>query len=480
MSALATDQRRLFAGTSAGIAVFDVSQERWLDPITAEDGFPVAADPTALAYDPLADELWMATVNGGLFSYSSFFGRWEDEGSALAPPVFEIAFSRDATGSVFVRDSRGWSLLERGSFQPRPLPRGVSPPPRGSVDPLDDPLLRSRGRTLTVDETGRSWPVTDALTLIGSPDVWIASYGGYVFRYSDFAADTRHYVYGIPGRGVASVLVTPDAIWFGGDARTRRQGVARSDHSLDRWLQWEGSLHGAPAGRVRDMVESGGRLWAAAADGLYFLDPGSGRWSRLGVEDGLPDAAALSLAPTAGGVWAGTRRGAVSVDAGGVAGQVVAPGLRVAGLTVAGGDLWLATDAGVLRAVGAAAGEAATDLARLADGDPRLGARSFSIATLDGAVYAAFDDAVRRVDRPGSPTPPLSGGGSQARLRAAGGRLWLAGAEGLRGWDPRSGDLVRYDVGNDIPVGPVSDVGVGAGGVWAATPVGALLIRAER
>lgn len=481
VSALATDQRRIFAATSAGIAVFDATQERWLDPITAEDGFPIAADPTALAYDPVSDELWMASVDGGLFSYSPFFGRWQDEGSALAPPVFEILFARDASGSVFLREAGGWSVLERGSFSPRPLPRGVSPPVHGSVtDPLDDPLLRSRGRTLTVDETGRSWPVTDAVTLIGSPDVWIASYGGYLFRYGDFAGDTRHYVYGVPGRGVAALLVGADAIWFGGDARTRRQGIASADHALDRWLQWEARMHGAPAGRVHEMLESGGRLWVAAADGLYVLDPGARGWSRLATSDGLPDDEALSLAATPAGVWVGTRRGAVPVDGNGVAGDVVAPGVRVSGLAAAGEDLWLATDAGVLLAVGARAGAAPAELTRLADGDPRLGARARSIAALDGAVYAAFDGSVRRVDRAGTASAPLGRGGPQARLRAAEGRIWLAGVEGVRGWDPRSGDVLRYDIGPDIPVGPVTDVAVGAGGVWVATPVGALLLRSGR
>ncbi len=478
IGALATDQRRIFAATSSGIAVFDATQDRWLDPITAEDGFPLAADPTALAYDPLSDELWLATVDGALFSYSPFFGTWRDEGSASSPPVFEIEFAGDASGSVFLREAGGWSVLERGSFRPRSLPPGASPRRHGSGDdPLDDPFLRARGRTLTVDEAGRSWPVTDAVTLIGSPDVWIGSYGGYLFRYSDFAGDTRHYVYGIPGRGVASVLVASDAIWFGGDGRTRRQGIASADHSLDRWLQWEARIHGAPAGRVRDMLESAGRLWAAAADGLYVLDPAARAWSRLGTADGLPDDEALALAPTPAGVWVGTRRGAVPVDAEGVAGEVLAPGLRVAGLATAGEDLWLATDAGVLRAVGARAGGTPMELARASDEDPRLGARARSIAALDGAVYAVFDDGVRRVDVSGAPSAPLGRGGPQARLRAAQGRLWLAGADGVRGWDPRSGDVLRYDVGPDIPVGPASDVAVGAGGVWVATPVGALLLR---
>ncbi|MEN8373905.1 MAG: hypothetical protein ABFS34_00490 [Gemmatimonadota bacterium] len=477
VGALATDDRLIYVGSSAGIGVFDVSFDRWLDPITAEDGYPVAADPTALAFDIVSNELWLATVDGRLFSYSPFFGRWRDEGLAASPPVFDIVFSDEPGRPVFLRESSGWSVLERGSFTAQSLPRGVSPPLLGSAaaDPMSDPLIRARGRTLTIDEVGRSWPVTDAVSLLGSPDVWIGTYGGHLFRYSDFASEPAHYVYGVPSRGVSTLLVSDDAIWFGGDAGSRRQGVARADHDLDRWLQWEGRVHGAPRGRVRELAEVEGRLWAGAEDGLYVLEA-DGRWSRAGAR--LPDDRVLAVLPAPGGAWVGTRRGAVFVDADGeTTSGGIAPGVRVAGLAAYRGDLWLATDAGVLRAVGAARTGASTTLVRLGDSDPRWGAVARSVVATETAVYAAFDRAVRRVDRAGEPDPPLGPGGREARLRVADGRVWLAGVDGARAWDPDTGELIEFEVGPDIPAGPVRDVGVGAGGVWLATPLGALLLR---
>ncbi|HSM34816.1 MAG TPA: hypothetical protein VK837_00340 [Longimicrobiales bacterium] len=479
MSALATDQRRVYAATPEGIAVFDPFAERWLDPITLEDGYPFAADPTALAYDPFADELWLATVDGRILSYSPFFGRWRDEGLADAPPVFEIAFGEDVGGVVYLRESRGWSVLERGGLRARP-PGGGSfeAPPRVGPDPLDAPGRRARGRTLTVDEAGRSWPITDAVTLMGSSDIWIGSYGGYLFRYGDFASDTKHFVYGVPGRGVGSVLATEDAVWFGGDGRGRRRGVARSDHNLDAWLQWDARIHGAPEGRVHDMASVGGTLWVAAGGGLYALKA-SGRWSRSGTREGLPADAARALAPAAGGLWVGTERGAVFVDGAGSPGVVIARGIRVGGLAVAGDDLWLATETGLLHAQGAATGGIGVAVRRAGDANPRLGRRTRSVAALNGAVYAAYDDGVVRVDDGSAATVPLGSAGREVRLRAAGGRLWIGGARGARGWHPGSGDVVRYDVGRDVPVGPVHDVAVGAGGVWLATPAGALLLRVE-
>jgi len=477
IGALATDQRRVFAATPDGIAVFDASAERWLDPITAEDGYPLAADPTALAYDPVSDELWLATVDGRVLSYSPFFGRWRDEGLANAPPVFDIVAGNVPGGGVLLRESRGWTVLERGALRARPIGGGTRLPPIAvEPDPLEDPRVRARGRTVTVDEAGRAWPVSDAVTLIGSSDIWIGSYGGYLFRYSDFDFDTRHYVYGVPGRGVGALRVTSDAVWFGGDGRGRRRGVARADHHLEGWLQWESRVHGAPGGRVHDMAQAAGRLWVAAEDGLYTLESGGTRWERLGTREGLPDDAVLALAPADGGVWVGTARGAAFVDLELAVGGRGADGTRVAGVAIAGPDLWLATDRGVLYVSGGAGGD--IDAVPGRPGDLRVGGRARSVAVLDGAVYAAFDDGVRRVDRaPAGPTLPLGRGGRDARLRAAGGRLWLAAADGVRGWDPATGDLIRYDVGSDIPSGPAYDVDVGAGGVWVATPLGALLLR---
>ncbi len=478
VGALATDQRRIFVATPEGIAVFDASEERWLEPITAEDGYPLAADPTALAYDPGADELWLATVDGRILSYSPFFGRWRDEGLANAPPVFDIVAGNVPGGGVLLRESQGWTVLERGALRARPLGGGTRLPPAATEpDPLDDPRVRARGRTLTVDETGRAWPVSDAVSLIGSSDIWLGSYGGYLFRYSDFDFDTRHYVYGVPGRAVGAVRVTADAVWFGGDGRGRRRGVARTDHGLESWLQWEARIHGAPGGRVHDILQAGGRLWVAAEDGLYTLAPGGAGWDRLGTREGLPDGVALALAPADGGVWVGTARGAAFVDADVAVGRRAASGTRVAGIAVAGRDLWLATDDGVLHAPGAAGPAGMEGAALERPGDIRTAGRARSVAVLDGAVYVAFDDGVRRVDVTGGTTLPLGRGGREARLRAAGGRLWLAAADGVRGWDPGTGDVIRYDIGSDIPSGPAYDVDVGAGGVWVATPLGALLLR---
>lgn len=481
VSALATDQRRVFAATGAGIAIYDVYQDRWLEPITVEDGYPLSSDPTALAFDGASQELWLATVDGRVLSYAPFFGTWEDRGSALAPPVFEIELAGDATGSVYLLDSGGWSVLEFGAFRARRLAGGLAPP-RGSraPDPLDDPFVRARGRTLTVDETGRSWPVSDAVSLIGSPDVWIGSYGGYLFRYRDFAGSADHFVYGVPGRGVRSLATGVSGIWFGADGRSRRRGIARAGPDLDGWLIWEGRLHGAPNGAVNDLLETAGAVWAAANDGVYRMETDGGRWRRLSTPDGLPHDEALALASDGGGVWVGTRRGAVFLTAAGDAGALLAQGARVTGIAVSGPDVWLASDRGVLRAAGAAGGSGSSELVRLGASDPRLGGPALSIAAIGDAVYAAFANGVYRVAGPQAAAPPLGPGGREARLRVGGGRLWLVGSNGAQGWDPGTGDLLRYVVGADVPLGPVTDVAPTSDGVWLATPLGALLLRDRR
>lgn len=146
---------------------------------------------------------------------------------------------------------------------------------------------------------------------------------------------------GLRSGNILSILVAQDgALWFGTDA-----GAGRYDGSW-RWLS---EADGLPPGKVRAIVQTAdGTLWFATSAGLASLVPGSPCCDRWTVGRGLPadDVLSLTAAPAAttgdgyAGVWAGTARGLVYVDAQQVRPEDAVPSLGISALAfVADGRL---------------------------------------------------------------------------------------------------------------------------------------------
>lgn len=495
LGGVAVDGRRVFAASPGGLEIYDAVGRRFELPSTEEDGYPAGERPSALAWDFTSQELWLGTETGRLYAFQPQFGTWDSRGFVMGP-VVQIRFGRSSLmDPLYVRVPDGWLAVERSGGFSRPLPPGQAPPQEPGFGPggmPEDPYFRAASGTLTLDRAMRRWPITGIARGERSGEFWISTEGGNLFHYSDFAGGSEQLLFGLVTRGAGAVLPAPDAVWFGGDGRSPRRGVARSDAGLRRWEQWEDRLDGAPGGRVHDLARAHGALWAASEDGLY-VRPGEGSWRRLMEREGLPSADVRTLLPVPGGIWVGTRTGARFLGPDGVAaGPTLLPASRVHGLARRADTLWVAADAGLaivaLDAAGApldpGPGGRLVMEAPGAAAQPSLRGRMVDVVAEPGRLYAASEDALWILEGGGwtGPLRDASAGaaGRLRRLALEGGQLWLAGDGGLARWDVDADLWTFHHAGGDLPPGPVWDVAPAGEDVWVAGPYGAFRLRWAR
>ena len=483
---VASDRRFVFAASEHGVMVFDHRFQRWSAPLTVEDGFPRADLPVALEVDELTGLLWMVTRTGALYSYDVSLGNeWRWVGVIPgAPPARLVPYE----GSLWIRTNSGWFESSAGGAPGRATPPAeVQTAAASGLERLEreSAAFRSSGSSLTVDEWMRRFEITSAAA---SPDPsrwWLGTWGGGLYAYDDRMLDAQRMTFGTVGRGVSAIGETTGdgGFWFGSDGLHRRRGVAYADRELQRWTWHEaGRAGGAPAGPVYAIIESAMGTFVGGQDGLYRLV--GDRWDRLTDADDLPATAVRSLAYAAGAVWAGTDRGLARIVAGSERGAYAVTridgtsGARINALVQADSLLWIASDRGLWRL-------------NLTDGnlsqppidDARLRGRIVGLAYEAPRLYALAESALLLYDGASWTTPPVAasvaGIGRPMHLAVRNGVVWIAGAAGALGFDPTTGAETVLSVPRDIPEGPVRQVLPVAGGVWFATPAGALLIRFE-
>jgi hypothetical protein len=476
LGAVAVSTRNVYAAAPGAILVYDILQSRWATPMP----LPVQIAPlrvSALAWDPASGALWLGTENGDLVTVVPGFGQWDHAPAVLRGAVEAIvAFPRD--GGVYVRSGGEWQRVRSGSLMAEPV--GAVPPTvaAGAEAMPADPYFRAASGTLGIDPERRRWPLTDVAAGANPGEYWVATGGGGLLHF-DSRLDRREWLrYGLAGRGAAAMARFGATIWFGGDGRGARTGVASASTDLSSWRQYDAS-EGAPRGFVAEIVSFGDRLWFASSDGLYRLDAAAGRdtWSRLTARDGLASESVRSLLVAGDFLWAGTDRGLSAFDANGKpeVGPLL-PGRRVSRMVLRADTMIVGNDDG-LWSLSISAAAAQTPLRRAAGA---VRGRVLDLALLEDTLWVITDGGLYRVA--GSSPGPLRDAalqriGEPYRLAVAEGRLWVAGRRGIAHRDPVNGTWEAFTVPADIPPGPVVDVLAVGDDVWAATPGGAVRLR---
>lgn len=482
VGAVAAGQRFAFAASENGVIVYDHRFDRWEEPLTIEDGFPAADLPVALEVEPFAGTLWMATRTGALWSHDIVLGdewRWVGVLTGV-PPVSLVAHD----GALWARTGSGWFESSPGGGAPvraRPpaavessAPSGLARLEQGSAG------FRSTASTLTVDEWLRRWDITSAAPS-PDPDRWfLGTWGGGLYAYDDRMLHAQPMRYGTVGRGVSAIAESPGGggYWFGGDGFSRRRGLAHASRDLQRWAWFEAGRQRAPNGGIHAIVDSELGVFVAASDGLY-RQAGEG-WDRLTDGDALPSASVRSLLVAGGAVWAGTDRGLARVgvtDDALVATRIDGTsGARINALAQRDSMLWIGTDRGLL-SLNLRTGS----IAQPPLDDARLRGRILGVAYDAPTLYVLTESALLLHDGAAwtAPPPPASLGaiGRPMHLAARNGIVWISGAAGALGFDLLTGAETLLSVPRDIPEGPVRQALPVGGGIWFATPAGALFIR---
>lgn len=484
ISAVAAGQRFVFAAGENGVLVYDHRFDRWEAPLTIEDGYPGTDLPVALEVDAFGGALWMATRTGALWSHDIALGdewRWVGVLSGGAP-ITLVAHE----GALWAHTGAGWFESGPGGGTPvraRP-PAAVEELGMSDLEQLqrESAGFRSAASTLTVDEWLRRWTITSAARS-PDPDRWfLGTWGGGLYAYDDRMLDARPMRYGTMGRGVSAIGETPGGggFWFGSDGIGARRGVAHASRDLQRWSWFEAGRQGAPNGPVYAIVESETGVFVAAADGLYRQ--AGEQWDRLTDGDALPSTVVRSLLVAAGSVWAGTDRGLARVAGFGDALAATridgTSGARINALAQRDSMLWIGTDRGLL-SLNLRTGT----LAQPPLDDARLRGRIIGVAHDAPALYVLTESSLLVHDGAAwsAPPPPASiaAVGRPMHIAARNGVVWISGTAGALGFDLLTGAETLLSVPNDIPEGPVRQALPIDGGIWFATPAGALLIRFE-
>jgi hypothetical protein len=403
-----------------------------------------------------------------------------------------------ASSDLFVRIRAEWWRLDTFSRDLRRADPGAvlaavqsRSDLRARQEALQDPFFLDGARQAVRSFHSGPVRVFDVVPSRDSYGWWLGTGGESLVGYDEIGRVGRRSVVGPAGQGMASVVATPESVWFAPDRELEgRYGVALATADLQQWKVWRADSSRAVPDLVNDLLRAPGGMWAGGESGLYWMADGRPDW-RQEREVGLSHLPVLSLAaasgPAAEAVWVGTGRGFMRIRAAG-GGIDIAETLSTAviSLVEAGGEVWIGTAQGLYSMqVPDSIGQSVR--VQRVEGPPAL--RSFvgALVASGDTVYAGLDREVwAKAGRTGAWTRLESIGRGRAAVSALAiheGVLWVGTAAELTATEVAGGVLGRYAFGRDLPPGPrgetaISDISVvSASEAWVALPAGAIRLH---
>lgn len=304
----------------------------------------------------------------------------------------------------------------------------ISSSPNGEIwiGTRDSGIARFDGGAWAIYGEGSGLPSGRIRDLFAAPNgvIWAATANGIARFDGENWSSVRFSMFDLTRIDATAVTGLGNSIWVGS-----RQGVYHFDG--EGW-----GRHGLNEGLINENVVDltitpNGEIWAATPSGIGRFD--GSRWDRFTVRDGLPDLPATHiLAAPDNSVWISFADSAqpnldqaVRFD-GGTVSRVYDGGIN--DLVIKGGDLWVATELGLLEALNPADsrlvgqnGPLTSTFSELIETDDGI-----AVAGLAGVSFYAEEDDVWS-------TLPISGLG--AVKKTDDGRLALAGthpSDGVR------------------------------------------------
>ena len=498
IAAVAASTRMVFVASEAGLAVYDALSQRWLRPLTAEEGYPVGRI-TGLAADPETDGVWIAAV-GEVLLYRPSIDQLIR--TIIAGRVDRIMFDRD--------DPAAGAYVGYGDRWTRVSPTGFAfnvnfdqLPPRGqqivgtTLESLyrEMPALESFSGLLTRDDALRSWRPTSGARVDGRSEVWIGTLGGGLYLADPLFNRARHLPYGLFERGASSLAVASEGVWAGSAGLDFRGtgGVSFASSDLQQWQWLRGPADGSMAGlRIHDIVVRGDRIWVATDRGVASRSveqAAAGQSPEWRWEMGRSPGRAFALAATLDGVWVSGDRDVALLAPADDRAQATREGSNAStiasaparSMVVVGDTLWMGTDAGLA-------------LVRRSDATPRVTRPTLAaepiwfqrptvaLARSDSVLAVATDSRVGLINLSRGAVALLPGDPDFSRL----GRLlsvaidartlWVGGDRGAVVVD-RSTGIQRVADQPGRLAEPVLDIALHAEFAWLATPSGLVRIR---
>ena len=498
VQAVAVSRRYVFAAGSSGIAMYDRLMNRWLPPLTRDDGLS-EQQITVLAGDPVEDAMWLG-VPGGVILYRPLTEQLQRTIVTGVPDL--IAFDRAGTGDAIVRAGGEWTRISRVGIatpmQRPPLANALILPRTLNDLYAQFPTLRTQpSLLLRSQQSDRPLRSVQIISGAASPEraseVWLGTAADGLFRLDPAFMQSTPLPYGLLEPGVGALALAADGVWAAGlGLAFDRGGLSFVGSDLQRFRWIEGTIAVPLVGvRGRSLVTRASRAWLGTDRGLVRVRlDGAQAMQSWGVLDGLPDERVLSVATRDDGVWAGTARGLVYVSDSSDSRNVRTRGVGVRlldnmpvhALQFTGDTLWMGTEAGLM-AIATPNGTVGGVVSRPVGNDPALRRPVRALAWSDSVLLAATDDAVLRLSPRGGVEPvrvdllDVRLVGRVTKVAIDDRTMWLAGADGVVIVSRRDGATRVLRVPGDLP-GPVLDVAADRDYLWLGTPQG--VIRLSR
>jgi ligand-binding sensor domain-containing protein len=497
VQAVAVSRRYVFAAGSSGIAMYDRLMNRWLPPLTRDDGLS-EQQITVLAGDPVEDALWLG-VPGGVILYRPLTEQVQRTIVTGVPDL--IAFDRAGTGDAIVRAGGEWTRISRVGIatpmQRPPLANALILPRTLNDLYAQFPTLRTQpSLLLRSQQSDRPLRSVQIISGAASPEraseVWLGTAADGLFRLDPAFMQSTPLPYGLLEPGVGALALAADGVWAAGlGLAFDRGGLSFVGSDLQRFRWIEGTIAVPLVGvRGRSLVTRASRAWLGTDRGLVRVRlDGAQAMQSWGVLDGLPDERVLSVATRDDGVWAGTARGLVYVSDSSDSRNVRTRGVGVRlldnmpvhALQFTGDTLWMGTEAGLM-AIATPNGTVGGVVSRPVGNDPALRRPVRALAWSDSVLLAATDDAVLRLSPRGGVEPvrvdllDVRLVGRVTKVAIDDRTMWLAGADGVVIVSRRDGATRVLRVPGDLP-GPVLDVAADRDYLWLGTPQGVIRLR---
>jgi ligand-binding sensor domain-containing protein len=497
VQAVAVSRRYVFAAGSSGIAMYDRLMNRWLPPLTRDDGLS-EQQITVLAGDPVEDALWLG-VPGGVILYRPLTEQLQRTIVTGVPDL--IAFDRAGTGDAIVRAGGEWTRISRVGIatpmQRPPLANALILPRTLNDLYAQFPTLRTQpSLLLRSQQSDRPLRSVQIISGAASPEraseVWLGTAADGLFRLDPAFMQSTPLPYGLLEPGVGALALAADGVWAAGlGLAFDRGGLSFVGSDLQRFRWIEGTIAVPLVGvRGRSLVTRASRAWLGTDRGLVRVRlDGAQAMQSWGVLDGLPDERVLSVATRDDGVWAGTARGLVYVSDSSDSRNVRTRGVGVRlldnmpvhALQFTGDTLWMGTEAGLM-AIATPNGTVGGVVSRPVGNDPALRRPVRALAWSDSVLLAATDDAVLRLSPRGGVEPvrvdllDVRLVGRVTKVAIDDRTMWLAGADGVVIVSRRDGATRVLRVPGDLP-GPVLDVAADRDYLWLGTPQGVIRLR---
>ncbi len=266
------------------------------------------------------DEAWIGT-GGGLRTYSP-------NGDGVK--ITEMTIEDDLPGPIITAEAFGDKCLWAGASG-------------GSIGRYD-----FETGTWTHYGQASKFPAYDPTELLwDGADVWAATLGGGVACFSPMREEWQVWdeANGLPSARVLCLAADSQAVWAGTD-----RGLAKFDRAANTWapVQSNGERSDVLVDAISDVVLSTKYVWVAGgANGLARIDRGN---EQLGIYTSLPKQYGMTrvdrlLLTADGSLWVAGDAGVLRAEAEGSGKWTLykrGP-WQVTGLTSAGGSLWVAT-----------------------------------------------------------------------------------------------------------------------------------------